>query len=98
MEGRSREPLAGASIGPVKLLDTTDDARRAQFDALRRLTPQERVRLAVDLSEELRGVVAAGVRDRHPEWGGDRVRRAVLTRLYGEEFVKQVWGSTPDGA
>lgn len=81
----------------VRTLDTTTDARRRQLDIHRRLTGPERVRLAVEMSDDAREIAAAGVRHRHPDWSQERVRREVLIRIYGAELVDRAWGPVADG-
>lgn len=43
-------------------------AQRAQRDAIRAMTTDERVRVSHALWIEARAVLAAGVRARHPDW------------------------------
>lgn len=48
------------------LSDTTPEARRAYFDSIARLTPAERVAIALELSMLSDEMVRAGVRLRRP--------------------------------
>ena len=54
------------------------------------MSPSERVDLAVAMSEEVREIASAGIRSRQ------RVRRALLERLYGTELVARAWGPAPE--
>jgi len=47
--------------------DTGPAAEQVQLDALRRMAPAERIRLAFELSESVRRVTLAGLRARHPD-------------------------------
>ena len=80
----------------VRSLDTSPDARRIQQAVWRRMSPSERVDLAVAMSEDVREIASAGIRLRHPDWSDDRVRRALLERLYGTELVARAWGPAPE--
>lgn len=73
--------------------DTSVDAYAAQIAAVRAVGGAERVRIAVELSEQLRRMMAEVVRRRHPDWAPERVRREVLTRIYGADLVERAWGA-----
>jgi hypothetical protein len=68
--------------------DTTLEAARANLEIVRRLAPEKRLELALELSENIRNVVAAGVRNRHPNYGEDQVRLAVVRLLLGDELFR----------
>jgi len=46
--------------------DTSAAALEAQLDAIRRISPVERLRRAFELSEAMRELALAGLRTRHP--------------------------------
>jgi len=60
------------------------------------MSPSERVDLAVAMSEDVRAIVSAGIRSRHPDWSDERVRHALIERLYGTELVARAWGPAPE--
>jgi hypothetical protein len=61
-------------------LDTSIDAYRRQSDAYRAMKPAERLRLAAEMSADVRALTASGIRRRHPDWSPD-AREAELTRI-----------------
>jgi hypothetical protein len=61
-------------------LDTSVDAHRRQMDAYRSMAPAERLRLAAELSAEVRTLAEAGIRRRHPDWSAEE-RAAELARI-----------------
>ncbi len=63
--------------------DTTDEARAAQLEALRRLGPAGRMRLAAEMSEDARRIAIEGELRRHPELSAAAAKRAVLERIWG---------------
>jgi hypothetical protein len=73
--------------------DTHDQARAAQVAVLRRLGPAERVRMAAEMSEELRSVAFEAERRRHPELSEADARQAVLDRMWGPELAAAVRGA-----
>ncbi len=70
--------------------DTTLEAARKEFEVLRKLGPEVRARMAFELSDNLRGLVEAGVRHRHPDFGEKEVRLEVLRLMIGNELYKQI--------
>jgi DNA-binding HxlR family transcriptional regulator len=71
-------------------LDTTIDAARKQFEILRRLGPEVRLKMAFELSDNLRSLVEAGVRQRHPDFDEQRVQQEVLRLMVGETLFRQM--------
>jgi hypothetical protein len=57
--------------------DTSPEAYAAQARWMRRLDPGARLRLAMDLCDEMRAMCADGVRRRHPEFGEGQVSEEV---------------------
>ena len=49
------------------MIDTPPDARRVHLDAIRRLTPSERVAQSLAFSESMRQLALARLRVRYPE-------------------------------
>lgn len=63
--------------------DSTPAALEAQRNVWRRLGPAGRVRLAIEISEDIRRVALAGLKARHPALGAAELRRILVQRLYG---------------
>ena len=70
--------------------DTDEAARAAQTGALRRLGPEGRLRLAVEMSEDAGRISIEGEQRRHPELTPAEARRVVLERLWGPELAARV--------
>ncbi len=70
--------------------DTTVDAARKQFEILRRLGAQTRVKMAFELSDNLRSIVEAGVRLRHGDYDEQKIKQQVLRLMIGETLFKQI--------
>jgi hypothetical protein len=75
-------------------LDTTIEAARKQFEILRRIRPEVRLKMAFELSDNLRSLVEAGVRQRHPDFDEQRVQQEVLRLMVGETLFRQMCPDT----
>jgi hypothetical protein len=71
--------------------DTTPEAARVQFDVFRRMSPERRLELALEMSRSLRQLVASGVRSRHPDYTEEQVRLAVARLTLGHELFAKVY-------
>lgn len=68
--------------------DTTAASYRAQMEAYRRMSADQRLELAMQLSNDLRAVTADGVRNRHPEYDTASVDAAVLHLTLGADIYR----------
>lgn len=72
-------------------MDTTPEAFRVYVEGLRRLSPDKRARMVVQLSDTIRATALAGVRKRHPEYDEQQVQYAVLRLMVGEDVFHQMF-------
>ena len=72
--------------------DTSVEATRVQYAALRRMGVSGRMELMFKLSGDLREIVASGVRSRHREYSERQVQLAVLRLAWGDELFRRVYG------
>lgn len=63
--------------------DTSPDAARLQDEIHRRLTPAERLRMAMEMSEFARSLSRAGLRSRRPELTPAELDAEMLNLMYG---------------
>ncbi|MFH1923057.1 MAG: hypothetical protein ABIP48_24600 [Planctomycetota bacterium] len=70
--------------------DTTREAAAVYYASLRRLQPEDRVRRSLELSDQMRAVMEAGVRHRHPDYDEEAVRLAFLRLWLGEALPRAV--------
>ena len=66
-------------------LDTSPAAYSRQIEALRVMSPDDRLRAAELMSGEVRSLAAAGIRRRHPEYSLQDVDAALAEVLLGPE-------------
>lgn len=71
--------------------DTTLEAVRKQFEILRRLEPEVRLKMAFEMSDNLRRIVEAGVRGRHPNYDEQKIKQEVLRLMIGETLFRQIY-------
>ena len=79
-----------STLTPMFSGDTDDKARAVQLAVLRRLGPSERVRIAAEMSEDVRRIAIEGELRRHPELSQAEARQAVLDRLWGPALAAAV--------
>ena len=70
--------------------DTTLEAARKEFEILRRLGPEVRARMAIEMSDGLRRLVEAGIRQRHPDFNQKRIKLEVLRLMIGDKLYRQM--------
>ena len=63
--------------------DTSPEAAAIQQEIFRRMTPEQRLRIALELSEEMRNIALSGLRSRQPELTEEELKREMLRIMYG---------------
>lgn len=73
--------------------DTTINAARVQIAVLRRQGIEGRARMTFELCDNLRRIVADGIRHRHPDYDDDAVRMALFRLTLGEALFLKCFGT-----
>src|SRR5438874_5415273 len=60
--------------------DTTEEAARVQREIYHQMPPSRRLQLIFEMNEDLRELLAAGVRDRHPDYTEAQVKLEFTAR------------------
>lgn len=93
-------PAQGALYPPASVVDrqpvliphdTSEASFQAQMAVWQRLGPEGRVALAGRISLSARRLACDGIRQRHPDYSDEQVRRALLQLLYGDDIVQKMW-------
>jgi hypothetical protein len=64
--------------------DTSPEANAIQQEVFRRMTTEERLRMALEMSESMRKVALAGLRSRRrPDLDENGLRRELMRLMYG---------------
>jgi hypothetical protein len=71
--------------------DTTIEAARKQFEILRRLGPEVRLKMAFEMSDNLRSIVESGVRGSNPDYDEQKIKQEVLRLMIGQALFKQIY-------
>jgi 16S rRNA C1402 (ribose-2'-O) methylase RsmI len=69
----------------MHLLDTSTTALERQREAFRRMTPEQRLAVAAEMSDEIRAIAESGIRRRHPDYSDDEIRKELVVILLGRE-------------
>ena len=69
-----------AHVPDPRRIEVIDEATAA---AIRAMTPSERLAITGRAHRTARRLVAAGVRNRHPDWTEEQVNREVARRMRG---------------
>jgi len=80
------------------MVDTTPEADARYHELLRRMPPERRLEAAMRLSQAVRELAVAGIRQRHPEAGEHELRVRLTARLYGRACAQRLFGGVPDDA
>jgi hypothetical protein len=79
----------------VRSADTAPEAYAKQIEAYRSMSPERRVVLAAQMSDDMLAVAADGIRARHPEYDEARVRWALLRLRHGDDTFRAAWPDAP---
>jgi hypothetical protein len=75
--------------------DTSQQAQRKQYELMSRLSPNERLKLAFDLTEAMRKLVIADLKHRYPQADEASIRRKFIARILPREDVIRAYGFDP---
>lgn len=74
----------------VRARDTSEEAFERQLVAFRAMTPGERLAIGAAMSDEMRILAEAGIRDRHPTYTDAEVADALAVILLSPELARKV--------
>jgi hypothetical protein len=79
----------------VRSPDTTPEAHAIQLAIYRRMSTDERLTLAWEMSEAARRTTIDGIRARHPDYDEATAMRAMFRLVHGAELYAKVWPHLP---
>jgi len=68
--------------------DTSPDAWARYMHGIRVTPPAERLRRALEMSDDLREIARAGIRSRHPGWTPEQVQEDLEELMLGKELAR----------
>jgi hypothetical protein len=77
-------------------LDTSPEVERIQNEIFRKMAPERRLQLAIELTQTSRKLLATGVRQRHPEYDEAQVRLAVIRLTIPEKLFLAAYPHAKD--
>ncbi len=80
---------------PAMSGDTSPELQARWAERLRALSPHERLAIAAGLTQGVRDLAEAGIRQRYPDAGEDEIRCRLAARLYGRAAAERLFGSVP---
>jgi hypothetical protein len=75
--------------------DTTPEAMARYAERLHALGPAERLAIAVGLTQGVRSLAEAGLRQRYPRAGERELRCRLAALLYGPAAAERLFGDVP---
>lgn len=79
----------------MPLLDTSPEVRALQLRLLRQRNDDERVGMAIRLSEDVREISRCGIRARHPDYDEQQVEWALRRLIHGDALFRAAWPAAP---
>jgi len=80
----------------MKALDTTIEAERIQIEIFRKMKAEQRLKMAISLTQTDRKLLMAGVRKRHPEYNENQIGLAVIRLTLGANLFSTVYPQAKD--
>jgi hypothetical protein len=75
--------------------DTSPEAAAVRLRWLRSRTMDERLRMTIQLSEDVREISRCGIRARHPDYSPQDVEWALRRLIFGDELFHAAWPAAP---
>ena len=80
----------------MRSLDTTSQAENVQVEVFRRMKPEMRLQVAIDLAQTSRKLVEEGVYKRHPDYGEEQIRLAAIRLILEEDLFLSAYPEARD--
>jgi len=75
----------------IRSADTSKEAAAKQLEVLRNLEPAGRLKLTMDLCDNLRNITKAGIRHRHPDYTEQQVTQAYLKLILDKSLFEEIF-------
>ena len=79
----------------MRSADTSPEAHAVQLQIYRAMTPDRRLALAVEMSEEAAAMLTTGIVARHPDYSEAQVTWAFRRIRLGDTLLRRVWPDAP---
>lgn len=75
----------------MKQIDTSSESEKIQIEILRKMRPEQRLNLALQLCEIEKKLLIEGIRSRHPNYSENEINLALIRILLGDELFEKVY-------
>lgn len=76
--------------------DTSPEAQKVLIELYRKMPPEEKFRRVFDAYQTGRMLAMAGLRERYPDAGENRIWHLWAKQHLGDELYEKVYGAVPD--
>jgi hypothetical protein len=76
--------------------DTTGQAEQMQIEALRRMGPEGRLRVSLDLARTSRELLLEGIRKRHPEFDENKIKMEYIRLVLPRDLFLAAYPEAPN--
>ena len=80
----------------MRSLDTDAEAEKIQLEIYRRMSPEQRLEIGLELSALSRHLLREGIRMRHPEYSAHDVHFASIRALITPELFRAAYPGEPE--
>jgi hypothetical protein len=80
----------------MRSADTSELAAHTQLEVYRRMSPSERLRVGLELTELSRSLLIEGIRRRHPMYSAEQLRLAAIRAWLGTEDFRRAFPDAPE--
>jgi hypothetical protein len=91
-----RQGNRGDAIVSILSPDTPPEIERLQIERLRQMPPWRKMELMAGMSQTVRTLALAGLRQRHPDDTPAQRRRRLADLLLGPELASRAYGPPPE--
>jgi hypothetical protein len=75
--------------------DTTPEVQLKQYELMSKLSPTQKLEMALDLTDATRKLIIADLKHRFPQAKEETIRRKFIARVLPREDVIRVYGFDP---
>jgi hypothetical protein len=75
----------------IRSADTSKEAAAKQREVLQNLGPAGRLKVTMDLCDNLRNITKSGIRHRHPDYSEQQVTRAYLKLILDKSLFEEIF-------
>lgn len=79
----------------MRSADTSPEIHAMQIEIYRRMSPDRRLELAIEMTAEANAITYRSIRSRHLDYSDDEAQWALLRLRFGDELFQKAWPDAP---